>query len=86
MFGKEICFKYNWRGYQERVLQEIETHLSDNKLHIIAPPGSGKTVLGLEVVRQLNKRTLILSPTITVRNQWIQRFVELFSDDKFSDY
>ncbi|MBF9016022.1 MULTISPECIES: DEAD/DEAH box helicase family protein [unclassified Oceanispirochaeta] len=86
MFDEEICFKYNWRGYQERVLQEIETHLSDNKLHIIAPPGSGKTVLGLEVVRQLNKRTLILSPTITVRNQWIQRFVELFSNNKFTDY
>jgi superfamily II DNA or RNA helicase len=86
MFGEDISFKYSWRAYQERVLQEIETHLSDNKLHIIAPPGSGKTVLGLEVVRQLNKRTLILSPTITVRNQWIQRFVELFSDNKFTDY
>lgn len=86
MFGEDISFKYSWRAYQKRVLQEIETHLSDNKLHIIAPPGSGKTVLGLEVVRQLNKRTLILSPTITVRNQWVQRFVELFSDNKFTDY
>lgn len=85
MFGENIKFIYTWRSYQERVLTEIEKHLSDNKLHVIAPPGSGKTVLGLEVVRQLNKPTLILSPTITIRNQWINRFVELFANNNFTD-
>jgi superfamily II DNA or RNA helicase len=86
MFSKEIRFKYSWRTYQDRVLKEIESHLSDNKLHVIAPPGSGKTVLGLEVVRRLNKKTLILAPTITIRNQWVDRFVELFSNNTFQDY
>ena len=86
MFGNEIKFKYNWRSYQGRVLNEIEKHLQDNKLHVIAPPGSGKTVLGLEVVRKLNKPTLILSPTITIRNQWIDRFVNLFSNGQYFDY
>lgn len=86
MFNKDIQFKYKWRSYQQRVLNEIEKHLSDDKLHVIAPPGSGKTVLGLEVVRRLNKKTLILSPTITIRNQWIDRFVELFSENIYSDY
>ncbi len=77
-FPKDIKFKYNWRQYQKRVLGELQKLLDDNHLHIIAPPGSGKTVLGLEVALRLNKPTLIFAPTVAIRNQWIQRFCELF--------
>ena len=77
-FPGNIKFKYTWRKYQQRVLDELETHLDDNHLHVIAPPGSGKTVLGLEVALRLNKPTLIFAPTVAIRNQWIQRFCELF--------
>ncbi|WP_289663342.1 DEAD/DEAH box helicase family protein [Flavobacterium panacagri] len=77
-YPKEIKFKYNWRKYQQKVLDNLDDHLKDGHLHIIAPPGSGKTVLGLEVAIRLNKPTLILAPTIAIRNQWIQRFCELF--------
>ncbi|MFN3195158.1 MAG: DEAD/DEAH box helicase family protein [Chlorobiota bacterium] len=77
-FPKDIKFKYSWRKYQQRVLDELQDHLSDEHLHFIAPPGSGKTVLGLEVAIRINKPTLILAPTIAIRNQWIQRFCELF--------
>ncbi len=77
-FPPNTKFKYPWRKYQKRVLSELDTHLQDNHLHIIAPPGSGKTVLGLETVLRLNQATLILAPTLAVRNQWIDRFCELF--------
>lgn len=77
-FPENIKFRKSWRVYQARVLSELEEHLNDNHLHIIAAPGSGKTVLGLEVVRRLNKPTLILSPTLTIRNQWLDRLLELF--------
>jgi superfamily II DNA or RNA helicase len=77
-YPKEIKFKYSWRKYQQRVLDDLQDHLTDGHLHVIAPPGSGKTVLGLEVAIRLNKPTLILAPTIAIRNQWIQRFCELF--------
>ena len=77
-FPENIRFKYEWRKYQQRVLSELDGHLDDNHLHIIAPPGSGKTVLGLEVAVRLDKPTLILAPTIAIRNQWIERFSELF--------
>jgi superfamily II DNA or RNA helicase len=60
------------------VLDDLRNHLADRHLHVIAPPGSGKTVLGLEVALRLNKPTLILAPTLAIRNQWIQRFCELF--------
>ncbi len=75
---EEIKFKYSWRKYQQRVLNDLQDHLTDQHLHVIAPPGSGKTVLGLEVALRLKKPTLILAPTIAIRNQWIQRFCELF--------
>lgn len=77
-FPKDIKFKYSWRKYQQRVLDELQDHLTDEHLHVVAPPGSGKTILGLEVALRINKPTLILAPTIAIRNQWIQRFCELF--------
>ena len=77
-FPQDILFKYPWRKYQQRVLDELSSHLTDRHLHIVAPPGSGKTVLGLEVAIRLNQPTLVLVPTLAIRNQWIQRFCELF--------
>lgn len=77
-FPEEVRFHSTWRPYQARVLSELEEHLDDNKLHVVAAPGSGKTVLGLEVVHRINRPTLILAPTLAIRDQWIQRLVELF--------
>lgn len=77
-FPEGIKFKYTWRNYQARILSELKNYLDDNNLHIVAPPGSGKTVLGLEVMLRLNKPTLIVAPTLAIRNQWISRFCELF--------
>ncbi|HQI27649.1 MAG TPA: DEAD/DEAH box helicase family protein [Sedimentisphaerales bacterium] len=79
-FPPGIRFRKPWRSYQQRVLTELEQHLDDNHLHVIAAPGSGKTVLGLEVMRQLNRPTLILAPSLAIRDQWVDRFVNLFLD------
>ncbi|WP_413531660.1 DEAD/DEAH box helicase family protein [Empedobacter brevis] len=81
-----IKFKYNWRDYQQRVLSELETHLEDAHLNVVAPPGSGKTVLGLEVMLRINEPTLILAPTLAIRNQWKDRFIELFLNDQEVDW
>ncbi|MCJ7839435.1 DEAD/DEAH box helicase family protein [Lederbergia sp. NSJ-179] len=77
-FPENIRFCYEWRSYQARILDELDRHLSNKHLHLVAPPGSGKTVLGLEVMLRLNKPTLIVAPTVAIRNQWAERFVELF--------
>lgn len=68
-----MSFRGTWRPYQARVLAELEEHLDDDRLHLVAAPGSGKTVVGLEVVRRLDEPTLVLAPTLTVRDQWIDR-------------
>ncbi len=77
-FPHDVRFRLTWRAYQQRVLDDLDEHLGDGRLHVVAAPGSGKTVLGLEVVRRLGRPALILSPTLTIRNQWIERLVGLF--------
>ena len=73
-----LVFSGKWRSYQMRVLYELEHHLEDEKLNIVAAPGAGKTTLGIEVVSRLGQNTLILAPTITIKNQWKQRIIDNF--------
>ncbi len=76
----DLKFRHTWRPYQQRVLNAIDQHLLDRKLHIVAAPGSGKTTLGLEIFRRLRKPALVLSPTRTIRDQWIHRLRDFVSD------
>lgn len=78
----DLQFIFPWRAYQENFLNNFSTHISDDHFHVIAPPGSGKTVLGLEIVRRIGKKTLILTPTLTIRNQWENRLQSFFVKDK----
>jgi superfamily II DNA or RNA helicase len=73
-----MCFTGTWRDYQARVLDEIDDMLADERLHVVAAPGSGKTVLGLEIMRRLGRPAVILAPTTTIRDQWPARLVPLF--------
>lgn len=77
-FPESVAFKGEWRPYQARVLSELEGHLDDNRLHVVAAPGSGKTLLGLEVIRRLDRPTLILSPTLAIKDQWLSRFMNFY--------
>ena len=73
-----IKFNGKFRNYQLDVLNNILKHIEDKKIHIVAAPGSGKTILGLEIIRHIGKPCLILSPSITIRQQWGIRFKENF--------
>lgn len=73
-----LQFKGKWRDYQERVLSNSEKYLADHKVHIVAAPGSGKTTLGIELIRRLGAPCLILSPSITIRQQWLERIADGF--------
>ncbi|MUG68979.1 restriction endonuclease subunit R [Paenibacillus campinasensis] len=81
-FPANLAFIYPWRSYQQKVLDQLDRYLSNRHFHLVAPPGSGKTVVGLEIIRRLNKPTLILAPTITIKEQWIDRLVKLFMQEQ----
>ena len=80
MFDK-IKFKGTWRPYQKRVLDNLSRHLDDNKLHLVAAPGAGKTTLGLEVISRIAKPTLIFAPTLTIKAQWRRRLLLDFTSN-----
>ena len=51
-----------------------QLELNEKRLHIVAPPGSGKTVLGLYVWSDLVRLpTLVLSPNSAIQAQWAAR-------------
>lgn len=74
-------FKGEWRSYQANVLKHFAQYAENEKIHIVAAPGSGKTTLGIELFRRQNKPTLILVPTVPIRDQWVHRIKEAFLKD-----
>ena len=76
-----LQFKWTWRAYQARVLENVDRYLKDGKVHIVAAPGSGKTTLGIELIRRMNENVLILAPSVTIREQWVARIKEGFLCD-----
>ncbi|MEV7608184.1 DEAD/DEAH box helicase family protein [Microbacterium sp. NPDC089320] len=69
-------FRGTLRTYQAEVLDRIAAGGAE-PLHIVAPPGSGKTLLGLLLAAREGHRTLVLSPTVTIREQWARTAAEL---------
>lgn len=86
MLYRQVEFRYEFRDYQKRVLNTLDEKSKDNKLHIVAAPGSGKTVLGLEIIRRNDTPCLVLAPSISIREQWIDRFLSLFVKQEAYDY
>ena len=78
---ENIYFNGTFRTYQQKILDGAEQYLSDGKINVVAAPGSGKTILGLELIRRLGKPCLILSPTTTIREQWGERFISGFAGE-----
>ncbi len=70
-------FRYPFRKYQRIILNQImevvDTPQDDRRYHIVAPPGSGKTIIGLELIGRFRRPALVLAPTTTIQLQWRER-------------
>jgi|GEM_PF-4712272 len=77
-FPETFTFRGKWRPHQARVLEELPGLMRDSRLHLVAAPGAGKTVLGLEILRRLDRPAVVFCPTTAVRDQWLDRFLALF--------
>ena len=69
-----IHFDGKLRPSQQDVVEVASRQLGrgNRRLHINAPPGSGKTVLGLYLWSQIHQGTaLVLSPNTAIAAQWI---------------
>ena len=77
---EHLQFRYPFRKYQRMILDTIVPENADNKYHIVAPPGSGKTIVGLELVRRFGQPAVIFAPTTTIQLQWREK-LEMFTTD-----
>ncbi len=62
-----LAFPHAWRRYQDLVLDAFEDDRRNGRrsTYVVAPPGSGKTLLGMEMVRRLGTRALVLASSAT---------------------
>lgn len=66
--------------YQKEILSvfEAEQKKWEKKIHIVAPPGSGKTIIGCEIMCRIGAPALILVPNLTLLGQWQDKLEKLF--------
>jgi hypothetical protein len=71
-----VRFKGELRASQKSAVDVIRAQLKqgEKRLHIVAPPGSGKTVLGLYVWAEMIRRpAVVLSPNSAIQAQWVSQ-------------
>ncbi|QDT26667.1 Type III restriction enzyme, res subunit [Gimesia panareensis] len=82
----EVRFQGTLRPSQAEAIAVIQQQLNAGKkrLHIVAPPGSGKTVLGLFLwAEHVRQPALVLSPNSAIQSQWTAR-TDLFQSSACS--
>jgi superfamily II DNA or RNA helicase len=64
-----------WHRYQQLALDAFENDRARGRRQtlIVAPPGAGKTLIGLEVIGRLDAPALVLCPTQTIQGQWQEK-------------
>ena len=77
-----LKFNGTWRNYQRQVLDNFQEYQSDGHVHLVAAPGSGKTTIGIELIARFDKPALVLVPTVTIREQWVNRIRQAFLEDE----
>jgi len=67
------------RGYQARALERYRAVRADpatRAFYLVAPPGAGKTLLGLSMAEELALPAVCLSPNAAIQAQWLARLRE----------
>jgi len=81
-----LKFIHQWRPEQQRVLNNVLEYLDDRRIHIVAAPGAGKTVIGIEIFNRLQLKALVVSPTRLIRNQWLERVTDFLPTDEIPQW
>ena len=80
-------FNQTFYHYQNEILRVFEKEIisGDNKIHIVAPPWSWKTIIGIEIMRELFFKkewvSLILVPNTVLQKQWKNKIKKFFLEE-----
>ncbi|WP_277213294.1 DEAD/DEAH box helicase family protein [Isoptericola croceus] len=77
-------FRGTLRQYQHDILETLRPTPGD-PLHVVAPPGAGKTLVGLLLAVRDGRRAIALAPTTTIRHQWATTAAQLADDGAVSE-
>jgi hypothetical protein len=82
-----LNFRYPLRRYQQEILELVKLKIErgEKQLHIVAPPGAGKTIIGLQLISELKYNALVVCPTTTIQAQWGQK-LDLFLPPELVGY
>ncbi len=84
-------FKYEFRKHQKMMLDKFDQKLGTGRkkvfrFHLVSPPGSGKTIVGLEIARRLGAPTLVICPNTTIQGQWAEKFKMFLPEDRPNEF
>jgi hypothetical protein len=65
-----------FRRYQSLALDAFDAgrKAARDRCYVVMPPGSGKTVVGLEIARRLGRKTVIFGPNTAIQAQWVSQW------------
>lgn len=73
--GQNVVFNSSFvprNSEQARVVKETVEHLRDGKSFMVqSPTGSGKTVMSMEIMAQIGKKTLVVVTKQDIFDQWV---------------
>ena len=76
-----LRFEGRFRRYQTSMLGlAADNPTADRRYHLVAPPGSGKTIIGLELIGRFGRPAVIFAPTTTIQGQWLEKLA-MFTPD-----
>jgi superfamily II DNA or RNA helicase len=70
-------YAHPFRRYQQLALDAFESGraVGRKRCYVVMPPGSGKTVVGLEIARRLGRKTVIFGPNTAIQSQWVAQWL-----------
>jgi superfamily II DNA or RNA helicase len=72
----QTSFRWPFRRYQALALDAFENREQEHlhRCYLVMPPGSGKTALGLEIIRRSGNPAVVFCPNTAVQQQWAQEW------------
>lgn len=79
----DISFNGSMRPYQNIIVDKYTEHVGNSGGGLLdVDPGKGKTVMGLNIISKLKKKTLVVVHKSFLLNQWIERIQQFLPSAK----
>ena len=80
----ELVSKYSPSGDQPEAIKELVKGINEHKKHqvLLGATGTGKTFTIANVIKEVNRPSLVLGHNITLAGQLYSEFKELFPNNK----